>query len=224
MKKRHLSSVFIFVISATLITSVYFLLCGAPAEQLSQKTVERISPSIVMIVWDQGVIGTGTLLDSNTILTAKHLLRPSQRYGIRFYDATLGWASASTLSPHADLALMKLESPSEKMDYYPHSIASFRDISREFPVIAWWTSINTQSLAVHRGTILQIHQTLEVNSAVFSDLFLTDIPFQSWYSGWPLMTLWGEIIGVHTAYEPAGEYGWSTPVNTEIIRELQSKE
>jgi S1-C subfamily serine protease len=61
-----------------------------------------------------------------------------------------------------------------------------------------------------------------IGGMTYTGLIRSDIPLQAGYSGGPLLDPRGEIIGVHTAYEPAGVSGWSTLVNRDIIRELQN--
>lgn len=172
-----------------------------------------------MIVSEKGVIGTGTLIDSRNLLTAKHLLQPWLRYGIRFQDKTIEWATLRASHPRSDLALMKLETPHEAE--YPHFVVSLENIIPGTPVIAFGAIVDEPSFSTHSGILSQINQTLQIGQESFSGLFMTDIPFRAGYSGGPLVNLHGEIIGVHTAYDGSGKSGWSTPVDEWVIRELR---
>lgn len=42
---------------------------------------------------------------------------------------------------------------------------------------------------------------MKVGDTILTGLIVSDIPFQAGYSGGPLLSDDGEIIGVHTVYE-----------------------
>ncbi len=174
--------------------------------------------AVVMILDEGGIIGTGTLIDAQTVLTSKHFLVEGKRYGVRFSDLSLASVVSLTLHPSLDLALLSLDSPHRTQ----YSRISSQKPSPQTPVIAFGAEIQDTTIAEHRGVVLSQDERVEIGGILFTGLLLTDIPFQSGYSGGPLMNLRGEIIWVHTAYEPSGKSGWSTPIDTDILRQLKA--
>lgn len=171
-----------------------------------------------MILDREGIIGTGTLIDPETVLTSKHFLVPGERYGVRFSDSSLGGVASLTIHPTFDLALLRLDTRYEAG--YPR--ISRQKPSWEAPVVAFGAQIQDATIVERRGIILGQDATVKVGDNVVTGLIVSDIPLQAGYSGGPLLNRRGEIIGVHTVYETRGQSGWSTPVTTKIIEEIRS--
>lgn len=205
----RLSQILLLVIIAlaTILLSLRFFSASNPADTRS---------AVVMILDESGIIGTWTLIDAQTVLTSKHFLVEGKRYGVRFVDASLVSVVSLTLHPSLDLALLRLDSSHNLR--YPQ--ISSQKPSPQAPVIAFGTETQDAAISEHRGVVLSQDERVEIGGDLFTGLLLTDIPFQSGYSGGPLMNLRGEIIGVHTAYEPSGKSGWSTPVTREIVSQM----
>ncbi len=199
----------IIIVLATVSLALRFLRPSDPADMKS---------AVVMILDEGGIIGTGTLIDAQTVLTSKHFLAEGKRYGVRFMDASLASVASLSLHPSLDLALLSLDSPYRTQ--YPR--ISSQKPSLQGPVIAFGAETQDATIAEHRGVVLSQSESLEIGGNLFTGLLLTDIPFQSGYSGGPLMNLDGEIIWVHTAYEASGKSGWSTPVTREILEVLKN--
>ncbi len=152
--------------------------------------IPDVRSAVVMILDEGGIIGTGTLIDSQTVLTSKHFLVEGNRYGVRFVDASLASVVSLTLHPSLDLALLSLDSPHRTQ--YPR--ISSQKPSLQSPVIAFGAQTQDATISEHRGVVLSQSESLEIGGSLFTGLLLTDIPFQSGYSGGPLMNLDGEII------------------------------
>jgi S1-C subfamily serine protease len=198
----------IIIVLTTISLALHFFSSSAPADTRS---------AVVMVLDEGGIIGTGTLIDDQTVLTSKHFLVEGELYGVRFSDSSLASVVSLTLHPSLDLALLRLDSSRNLR--YPR--ISSQKPSLQTPVIAFGTSQNT-TITEHRGVVLSQDERVEIGGDLFTGLLLTDISFQSGYSGGPLMNMRGEIIGVHTAYESSGKSGWSTPVTREILEVLKS--
>jgi serine protease Do len=202
----------IIIVLATVSLALRFLRPSDPADMRS---------AVVMILDEGGIIGTGTLIDAQTVLTSKHFLVEGKRYGVRFSDSSLASVVSLTLHPNLDLALLSLLSlDSPYRTQYPQ--ISSQKPSLQTPVIAFGTHTQDATISEHRGVVLSQDERVEIGDNLFTGLLLTDIAFQSGYSGGPLMNLRGEIIGVHTAYESSGKSGWSTPINTVILHQLRT--
>lgn len=172
--------------------------------------------SIVAIIDEGGMIGTGTLIDDDTILTSRHILTRGKRYGVRFADTGIEWAQVRATHPTLDIALLSLENPHEGK--YP--TISTQKLTAGLSVVALGIESESFSLAQRSWTLLALDVSADIGGVTYPGLIRSDIPLQAGYSGGPLLNPEGEIIGVHTAYEPAGASGWSTLVNRDIIREL----
>lgn len=171
----------IIIVLATVSLALRFFSSSASAD---------IGSSVVMILDESGIIGTGTIIDAQTVLTSKHFLIEGKRYGARFNDSSLASVVSLTLHPNLDLALLSLDLPHRTQ--YPR--ISSQKPSLQSPVIAFGTQTQDTTIAEHRGVVLSQSESLEIGGNLFTGLLLTDIPFQSGYSGGPLMNLGGEII------------------------------
>lgn len=172
-----------------------------------------------MILDREGIIGTGTLIDPETVLTSKHFLVAGERYGVRFSDSSLGGVASLTIHPTLDLALLRLDTRYETR--YPR--ISRQKPSWEDPVLALGAQIQDATITDRRGIILGQDATVKVGDTILTGLIVSDIPFQAGYSGGPLLSDDGEIIGVHTVYETWGQVGWSTPITREILSQLEKQ-
>lgn len=207
----RLSQILLLIIIALSVLSLILRFFSSP--------VPDVRSAVVMILDREGIIGTGTLIDPETVLTSKHFLVAGERYGVRFSDSSLGGVASLTIHPTLDLALLRLDTRYE---------AEYPCISRQKPsweasVVAFGTQIQDATIVERRGIILGQDATVKVGDNVVTGLIVSDIPFQAGYSGGPLLNRRGEIIGVHTVYETRGQSGWSTPITREILSQLEKQ-
>lgn len=137
--------------------------------------LEKTSPATIMIVGDRGVIGGGVLIDASTVLTSRHLVQIGQRYGIRFADNEILWASPLALHPDRDLALLSIE---KKSPHFIHPITSQALLRKGDFVLAHGVLSQIPSFVHHFGIISDTQATLTVGDKRMNGLVLTDIPFQ----------------------------------------------
>lgn len=128
--------------------------------------ISSVSPSVVMIVDTSGVIGTGVLIDRNTILTSKHLLQEGKRYGVRFSDNDIEWASVKSLHSTLDLALLTLVAPHGNS--FPSFVLSQAGFQSGDFVIAFGVLSQGPSFMQHLGILSQMNQTLTINQKTIS--------------------------------------------------------
>lgn len=204
------SQILLLIITALSILSLILRFFSSP--------VPDVRSAVVMILDREGIIGTGTLIDPETVLTSKHFLVAGERYGVRFSDSSSAWVASLTIHPALDLALLRLDTKYETG--YPRIFR--QKPSWEVPVVAFGAQIQDATIVERRGVILRQDATVKVGDNILTGLIVSDIPFQAGYSGGPLLSHDGEIIGVHTVYETWGQVGWSTPVTRKIIEEIRS--
>lgn len=213
-------------LSQTLLLIIIFLsVLSLILHFFSSSNPADIRSAVVMILDEGGIIGTGTLIDAQTVLTSKHFLVEGESYGVRFNDSSLASVVSLALHPSLDLALLRLDLALLRLDAaheirYPR--ISLQKPQLQASVIAFGTEMQDATISERRGLILGHDASVKVGDNVVTGLLLSDIPFQSGYSGGPLLNERGEIIGVHTVYETTGESGWSTPVTREILEVLKN--
>lgn len=185
-------------LSQTLLLIIIFLsVLSLILHFFSSSNPADIRSAVVMILDEGGIIGTGTLIDAQTVLTSKHFLVEGESYGVRFNDSSLASVVSLALHPSLDLALLRLDLALLRLDAaheirYPR--ISLQKPQLQASVIAFGAETQDATIAEHRGVVLSQRESLEIGGNLFTGLLLTDIPFQSGYSGGPLMNLDGEII------------------------------
>jgi len=178
--------------------------------------ISLVSPSVVMIV-DEWVIGSGVLIDEQTILTSKHLIQADKKYAVRFSNNDIEWAVSISLKADSDLALLRLDNPRKWT--FPIFISSQSLLRPGDFVLAFGVIPNIPTFIHNFGILSQMQQTVRVQEADFWGLLFTDIPLHAWYSGGPLVNLRGEIIGINTVFDAQGRFGGSTPIDNTLIQD-----
>jgi hypothetical protein len=112
----RLSQIFLLIIIVLSVLSLILRFFSSPTPD--------VRSAVVMILDREGIIGTGTLIDPETVLTSKHFLVAGELYGVRFSDSSLARVISSRLHPTLDLALLRLDTRYE---------AGYPSISRQKP-------------------------------------------------------------------------------------------
>jgi len=188
-----------------------------PTLQETLHTVsESVSPAVAIIFRGDVIVGTGVLIDEYTVLTSKHSLQWDESYLLQFPDGTRTQSTILSVHPHLDLALLKLSKPHSS----PLTLITSQALVRpgDF-VLAGGTLLWSKTPINHLGIVSWLEQNM---SPEISGMILTDIPFRSGYSGWPLVNLRAELIGINTAYSTNESAWWSTPVDRTLITDWQA--
>jgi S1-C subfamily serine protease len=190
-----------------------------PTLQSSLHTLlESSAPAVVMIINQEKIIGVGSCINERTIITSKHLIHSGQRYSVRFSDKNTSWVTPIFLSEESDIALLWSDRPCTS---FLETISSQALLKPGDFVVAYWALPTSSVFISHFGSISALDQYVSIDDQSLKGLILTDIPFQAWYSGWPLLNLQGELIGIHTAYASRENIWWSTPIDASLLVELQ---
>ena len=195
------------------------------------EVVERARPAVVSIdaynttqpdwwgrVFKTSVSGTGVVIyEDGYIVTNNHVItsgkRVAPRIVIRFDradDDNVYEGTVISRVPEEDLALIKIEGERS----FPTIPLSDDDPMLGETVIAIGNALG-ESHTVSTGIISGLHRELHLpqNALHFRGLIQTDAAINHGNSGGPLLDINGELIGINTAINAAGEnIGFAIPV------------
>ena len=203
-------------------------------EQLVTNVYERVSSSVVyitsrVIVMDffagplpQEGTGSGFILDRDGhIVTNNHVVEGARSIEVTLFDSTRVPAEIVGLDPLNDLAVIRIDVPSAKLN--PVELGNSdalrvgqRAIAIGNPFGLDWTL--TAGVVSSLGRPLQIDEQRYLYNVV-----QTDAAINPGNSGGPLLDSHGRVIGVNTAIRSGAEnIGFAVPVNTvkRVVPEL----
>jgi len=203
-------------------------------EQLVTNVYERVSPSVVHItsrvmVMDfflgpmpQEGTGSGFVIDKEGhIVTNNHVVEGAETIEVTLFDSTRIPAEIVGLDPANDLAVLRIDVPSAKLN--PVELGSSdalrvgqRAIAIGNPFGLDWTL--TTGVVSSLGRPLRIDEQRYLYNVV-----QTDAAINPGNSGGPLLDSSGRVIGVNTAIRSGAEnIGFAVPVDTvkRVVPEL----
>ncbi len=170
--------------------------------------------------------GTGFIWDkSGLIVTNYHVVQDANRVMIRLQDQSSWEAEVVGLSPDKDLALLRINAPSEKLTPLPLGESSSLQVGRKVVAIGNPFGLDT-TLTVGVVSALGREMTSLTNRAI-RDVIQTDASINPGNSGGPLLNSMGQLVGVNTQIlSPSGAnagIGFAIPVDTvkRVIPQLQ---
>jgi S1-C subfamily serine protease len=192
---------------------------------------ERASPSVVYIttlqhvrdVWTRNVMrvprGTGSGIiwdDRGHIVTNLHVIRGGQEAQVRLDDQRSFPASFVGASPEHDLAVLRIEIPSDAPRPLP--IGSSGDLQVGQSVLAIGNPFGFDH-TLTTGVISALDRSIDRDGGgVIEHLIQSDAAINPGNSGGPLLDSAGRLIGINTAiYSPSGAYagvGFAVPADT----------
>lgn len=216
--KRSISPLHLISFSAIIIISVFLTACAFfTKDVIIEKNISEIlqdaQQATVMVVSGGKILGTGVLIDDRTILTSKHILQ-WESYIVIFSDKKEISARLTSVHPTLDLAILQI-SPTK---YTPIKVISSQVWAKKGDTVyAIGSLVSLSLLATHEGIISDTQVSLPQISSTW--LLQVDIPFQSGYSGGPLINSRGELVGIHAAYIPNLSQWWSIPVDANMLQD-----
>ena len=185
---------------------------------------ERVRPSVVRIT-TQGVragtggLGSGIVLDKDGyILTNNHVVDGATQIDVTLVDTTTGRATLVGSDPGNDLAVLKVNFPSDKL--VPAKLGDSSQVRPGEMVLAVGNPFGIEG-TVTEGIISGLGRTLSGSTGrPLRQLLQSDAAINPGNSGGGLFNGRGELIGVTTAIEnPSGDrvfvgIGYAVPVNT----------
>ncbi len=167
--------------------------------------------------------GSGFLIDrQGHIVTNNHVVEGAEEVQVAFHDGTVVRADIVGTDPDSDLAVIKVELPTELGDITPAELGDSDAVEIGQRAIALGNPYGlrgtlTAGIVSAVGRSLPLGRDSAVIGARFSipELIQTDAAILPGNSGGPLLDSQGRVIGVNMAYDPT-EYrvGFAVPVNT----------
>jgi S1-C subfamily serine protease len=208
-----------------------------PDEEINIRVYRATSPAVVNItttavaydfflnpVPKEGT-GSGAIIDpSGYILTNFHVIDGARRLEVTLADASKWPARPVGADPGNDLAVIKIEAPTEKLSVIPLGDSSKLIVGQKVLVIGNPFGFE-RTLTV--GIVSSLGRSIRAeNGRLIRGIIQTDAAINPGNSGGPLLNANGEVIGVSTAiFSPSGGsvgVGFAVPINTakRIIPEL----
>jgi S1-C subfamily serine protease len=200
-----------------------------PQEELVVEIYQRVSPSVVNItstvitedfffrpVPQQGT-GSGFVIDQQGhILTNHHVIEGATSIEVTFSDDTVVPATVIGTDPSVDLAVVKVNVPTEKL--MPVPLGDSETLKPGQLAIAIGNPFGLER-TITTGVISAINRSLQAeNGRPIWGIIQTDAAVNPGNSGGPLLNSQGHVIGVNTAIiGPSGGsvgVGFAVPVNT----------
>jgi 2-alkenal reductase len=194
------------------------MIAEADAEELLFINLyERVNPSVVNIVVTvageeiqanlnnpfpaQGQ-GSGFIIDTEGhIVTNNHVIEEAEKVEVTFYDGTIVDATVVGSDPDSDLAVVKVNVPSESLRPIEWGDSDEVQVGQRAVAIG-----NPFGLAgtLTTGIISALGRSLPTESGAFRipEIIQTDAAINPGNSGGPLLNSKGEVIGVNTAIVP----------------------
>lgn len=184
---------------------------------------DLIKESVVLIVTNFGQ-GSGFVYDmEGHIVTNNHVIENAVEIEITFIDGTVVKATIIGSDPYSDLAVIKVNLPSEKL--HPVTLGNSSELDVGDPVAAIGNPFGLSD-SMTAGIISQLgRELLAPRGYQIIDVIQVDAAINPGNSGGPLVNMKGEVVGVNTAIvSETGVFsgvGFAIPSDT-VKRELQS--
>jgi S1-C subfamily serine protease len=241
MKKQNKGRIILAIVGILILFSAYSV-CVAETEdeQNNISIYRRIGPGVVNItsvviqrdfffnpVPREGA-GSGSIIDTKGhILTNHHVIRDSSKLEVTLSDGSKWKARLVGADPGNDLAVIKIDAPSERLTVIPMGDSSALEVGQKVLAIGNPFGLG-QTLTT--GIISSLGRSIRSEAgSLIEDVIQTDAAINPGNSGGPLLDSEGKIIGINSAIiSPTGAsvgIGFAIPVNTakRILPELIQK-
>jgi len=194
---------------------------GSPFSEQFRRFFEGRPPSH----GSQG-IGTGFIIHPDGwLLTNDHVVKEASKITIQLVNGSKYEAKVVGSDTRTDVALLKIR-PREKLSVVPLGDSDRMEIG------SWVLAIGNPFGLNHTVTagIVSAKGRKDVNpdgKQVYANFIQTDASINPGNSGGPLINIRGEVIGINTAINPAGQgIGFAIPINMVkvLVPQLQSGE
>jgi 2-alkenal reductase len=164
-------------------------------------------------------LGTGFVVDSEGhIITNMHVVQNATQIEVDFPSGDKVYASLIGSDPDSDLAVLKVDVPSEKLDVLPLGDSSAVKIGD--PVVAignpfgLYNSMTTGVVSGKGRMGSSLRPSGDTGYYALADLIQTDAAINPGNSGGPLLNLQGEVIGVNRSILTTSTDTNGNPINS----------
>lgn len=201
-----------------------------PEERATVNLFRETQPSVVYITtvrevsyfgrrFDRVQDGTGSGFlwdDRGHIVTNFHVIRNADTYQVTLHDQTTWPASLVGVDPDMDLAVLRIEAPSEKLRPIP--VGSSNDLQVGQSVLAIGNPFGLD-YTLTTGVISALDREVQsIGGRELEGVIQTDAAINPGNSGGPLLDSSGRLIGVNTQIVSSGGawagIGFAIPVDT----------
>jgi serine protease Do len=170
--------------------------------------------------------GSGFFISAGgEILTNNHVIEEADRIRIRLEDGTEYDVEVVGRDPATDIALLRVEDPDREFPYLALGE------SQSVRVAEWVMAVGNPLQMAHTVTVGVVSAKgrvlgLSDSGSSFEDFIQTDAAINLGNSGGPLVNLSGQVIGINTAINAAGQnLGFAVPVDIakRILPQLRSR-
>lgn len=193
-------------------TLIYFFLASSLATALSfSQAYKEVNPAVVVVhTREQSVgegprgksllttaqgLGSGVIISAEgLIMTAAHVVQVSDKIAVELADGTRYHASVLASAPFADVALIKLDNPPEKLGFAKLGDSDQVEIGEEVFVIGSPYGMG-HTLTVGHISGRHSENVIEGDTQKI-DFLQTDAAINKGNSGGPLFNKRGEVIGL----------------------------
>ncbi|MCU0513490.1 MAG: trypsin-like peptidase domain-containing protein, partial [Anaerolineae bacterium] len=177
-------------------------------ERVYSEVYNRAAPGVVSVIIAQrsdddflnSAVGSGFVIDTQGhIVTNFHVVEGADRIEVNMFDGTITRAEIVGLDPDSDLAVIKVNIPSERLRPIPLGDSEALTVGQTVlaignPFSNDWTLTSGIISALNRSII-------GLNNYSIGGVIQTDAAINPGNSGGPLINLNGEVIGVNSQIE-----------------------
>lgn len=197
--------------------------------------LDKVLPSVVTVALYDAFPTTGSVLKKGGasgiiitkdgyVLTNKHSVQAKEWvYVVKTQDGSLYTTDTIWMDPVLDIAILHITTSSWGIptDLVPAIFASYKSTIRigQF-VLSLGNIENQDETSATLGIISAVNRSLTntPTNDTYIGLYQTDAALQEWNSGWPLINVAGDVVGVNTAKSPVWEnIGYAIPLTSEYI-------
>lgn len=230
----------LFILATCVLFSPIEIQALSQEEEANIKVYERLGPGVVNIInttvsYDfffnpipQSGTGSGSVIDKKGhILTNYHVVENARMLEVTLFDGSKWEARIVGVDPSNDLAVIKIDSPPDKLKPIPFGDSSNLRVGQKVLAIGNPFGLE-RTLTV--GIISSLGRTMRAdNGRLMRGIIQTDAAINPGNSGGPLLDSDGKMVGVNSAiFSPVGAsvgIGFAVPVNTvkRVVQQLIEK-